>query len=163
MITAQELREVLSYDPESGAFRWIGRVNNRMPENAIAGTMMNSGYVRIKVSGRYVVAHQLAWLYVTGEWPTSNIDHVNGDRADNRIANLRLATRHENARNRKRHKNNSLGLKGVSLDKETGRFKASIWIDGGIKNLGRFNCPTAAHLAYCKAARKHFGDFAREK
>ncbi len=163
MITAEKLREVLHYNPETGVFTWINPPSNTVKKGEVAGCDRGKKYLVIGVCGKLVFAHRLAWLYVHGEWPRKYIDHVNGDRSDNRITNLREATKAENARNRAISKSNSLGLKGITFDKAIGKYKARIELDGRRKTLGLFNCPTAAHLAYCKAAREHFGDFAREK
>jgi HNH endonuclease/AP2 domain len=146
------------YDPDTGIFSWrengLGRRKGRR-----AGT--NSlGYVIICFNQRLYQAHRLAWFYVYGAWPPADIDHVNGDRADNRIANLRLATRSQNHMNRMMCRN-KIGLKGVSLHKKTGLWRARIFVGGHEISLGYWETPEQAKAAYDEAAQKYFGHFWR--
>lgn len=104
--------------------------------------------------------HRLAWFLHYGEWPTCQVDHINGDRHDNRISNLRLASSSENQRNRKRPKNNTSGYKGVSWIEHYQMWQATIKFDGKNKYLGRFDTPEEASDAYNKAALRHHGEFA---
>jgi len=164
MITAEELRKLLSYDPETGVFTWrvdrfCGRGRVRMASGDVAGATGTGGYRVITVFYNGYAAHRLAWLYMTGEWPSHHLDHINGTRDDNRWCNLRAATRAENNRNVKIKNTNAIGAKGVTNHK--GRYRARITVDGKGVHLGYFGCPTAAHLAYCKAAKEYFGEFAR--
>jgi hypothetical protein len=151
-LTADRLRELLSYDAETGAFTWLsGRGGT--PAGARAGTRDAHGYVQIQVAGRLHKAHRLAWLYVTGEWPSKEVDHANGDRGDNRIANLREATSSENKQNQRRAhaRNKSSGLLGVSWHEQAGRWRASICVDRKSRHLGLFDTAEAAHRAYTAA------------
>lgn len=91
MLTAERLREVLEYDPAIGVFRWLIKPCGQISIGDIAGCRHGEGYVQIRVIGRIYLAHRLAWLYMTGEWPISLIDHRNLDRSDNRWSNLREA------------------------------------------------------------------------
>lgn len=153
-LTAERLREVLAYDPETGIFRWkVSRPNGVKPGN-IAGTSHKDGYRYIKVLGSNWKAHRLAWLYVYGEWPKDVIDHINGESSDNRIANLRDVDRVVNAQNQRRaHKSNkSTGLIGAA--KNWGQFRAGIRIGGKMKHLGNFKTPEEAHQAYLTAKRE---------
>jgi hypothetical protein len=159
-LTAERLREVLSYYPETGIFAW--RVNtNRVRVAQVAGNLNPRGYRRIKINGRDYKAHRLAWLYMTGEWPPTEIDHINCDRDDNRWANLRTATRGQNARNARRPAHNSSGLKGASWHAGDKKWRAQIRVDGRTKHLGQFDNPIDAHKAYVAAAEEHSGKFAR--
>lgn len=168
MITVEELKQVLSYDPETGVFTYVddilaGRFGKTPCARAgdIAGGIGSDGYRKIKLRGRSYRAHRLAWLYCTGRWPRNEIDHINGIADDNRWKNLREATRAENNCNRKTSKLNSTGVKGVYWHKKNKCYCADIRVNGKKIYLGSFSCPTAAHLAYCKAAKAHFGEFAR--
>ena len=158
-LTQDYLKQVLSYDQDTGMFRHL-RTSGNGRLNAPAGFYHN-GYVLIGIDRIEYRAHRLAWLYVYGDWPLIQIDHINGIKDDNRMSNLRLATRSQNSRNSKVSKNNKCGLKGVCFEKYTGRWKAQIYFDGQNRNLGRFNTKESAHAAYIMAALKHHGEFAR--
>jgi hypothetical protein len=149
-LTRARLRELLHYDPETGQFR------RRRP--------LRPGYVAnlISIDRHIYPAHQLAWLYMTGRWGRPVIDHRDGDPANNRWANLRRATRSQNAANRRRARNNTSGFKGVSRC-ESGKWRAIVSKDGRTKRLGRYSTPQAAHAAYVAAARRLFGKFARSQ
>lgn len=116
-------------------------------------------YRLITIDGRQYRAHQLAWLYMTGKWCPLVIDHRDGDSSNNRWSNLRSATLSQSNANRRLHRNNSCGLKGVSRDR--GGWRATIHKDRQKHHLGVFPTPQEAHAAYAKEARKLFGEFAR--
>ena len=156
-LTAERLRERLSYCPETGVFRWLGARQNK---GSITGGLHN-GYCRIKIDGRKYYAHRLVWLYVHGCWPRGDIDHRNGVRDDNRLANLREATESENSRNAKRRSNNTSGFKGANWCSREAKWRAQIDVGRRKINLGYHDTPEAAHAAYRAAAKKHFGAFAR--
>ena len=168
LLSAQRLREVLHYDPETGVFTWLARpvtthqvrTWNAKFVGSVAGSP-NSGYCGVRIRGRLFYAHRLAWLYMTGEWPAAEIDHINGDPKDNRWSNLRAATPKQNQANKRRQKNNTSGFKGVSWDKDAQNWRADIRVEYRHLALGYFNTPEEAHYAYCAAAKKHFGEFAR--
>ena len=130
-LTQERLQYLLSYDRETGIFRW--RINRGRMAKAgdIAGSQGNDCYVRIRVDGKDYAAHRLAWLYMTGEWPAATIDHENINRADNRWRNLREATNAQNGTNRHKQANNTSGFKGVYVDKTSNKFCAKIKINGG--------------------------------
>lgn len=154
---AAEVRRLFDYDPETGALTW--RTGPARYRGKAAGTLLNTGYRSISVRGRRYVAHRLAWVHFHGKPPTKFLDHINGDRDDNRIVNLREATNAENMANAKCYATNKIGLKGVSAKR--GRWRAVI-VDGGRQRfLGMFDTPEEAHAAYIKAAEKRFGQFAR--
>src|SRR6185436_19695973 len=115
--------------------------------------MSKSGYVAIRVNYVLHYAHRLAWLYVHGDWPPMKLDHVNGNRADNRLHNLRLANDAQNTYNKPAQSNNTSGFKGVSQIKSTGRWRASI----NNQHLGVFSTPQLASDAYEIAALKVHG------
>jgi hypothetical protein len=165
MITAERLRELLDYDPETGFFRWAVRVSSRVCAGDLAGATDTHGYRQIKIDGRLYRSHRLAWLHFYGKWPELDIDHVNGLRDDNRILNLREATKSQNSRNSRRPKNNSSGFKGVCWDGGRRRWIAYICagnMTGKKSNkIGQYGTAEEAHAAYAEAAKKLHGDFAR--
>jgi len=158
MLTDQRLREVLAYDLTTGVFTWRRGIH-QVKAGQKAGAKNFDGYLIITVNRRGYRAHRLAWLYVYGEWPRSELDHINGVRDDNRIANLREATRAENNRNRKKQRNGCCALKGIYLVK--GRFRAQIRVRGKTTHIGYYATEKEAHAAYKAAAEKEFGAFAR--
>ncbi len=152
-LTAGRVREVLDYDPDTGVFRWMRRMGSRAPAGAVAGSLRPDGYVGIRVDRRVYFAHRLAWLIIHGAFPTDQIDHRDGHRANNRLANLRAATSEGNQQNQRRaHRNNKTGFLGVSTHRD--RFQAGIRVDGGRRYLGRFDTPEQAHAAYLDAKRQ---------
>lgn len=161
-ITQSDVRRHLLYAPETGVFirlvsKWATKIGKP------TGTIDSSGHVQIKIDGRLYLAHRLAWLYMYGEWPDLLVDHINGNSKDNRIANLRLATRRQNAHNRHRaQSNNSTGLLGVSFDRTEGKYFAQIIDSGNKKFLGYFKDGGSAHEAYLKekAMVHEFGEVA---
>lgn len=161
MITAERLHEVAIYDPVTGIFRWKIRLTNRVKIGDIAGSVTSKGYFRIRVDGHLYLAHRLAWLYMTGEWPEHEVDHDNLTKADNRWENLRAATRPQNMANTTLRTDNTSGFKGVWWHKQNKRWIAEIRTKGGRYHLGCFDNAEAAHAAYAAAAQEHFGEFSR--
>jgi len=152
-ITQEFLREWLHYDPTTGLFVWrVTRAHNATAGSR-AGSLQQKGYRVIALRGRVYREHRLVWLYVHGSWPEKEIDHVNGVRHDNRIANLRSVTGSVNCQNKKRaRRDNKLGLLGVWQRRS--RFVASIWVCGASKHIGMFDTAEEAHVAYLKAKRQ---------
>jgi hypothetical protein len=155
-VTAEWVRSILSYDPETGALRWRTDGWGERPHKVgqRAERKGAHGYLRIGVLGHQLSAHRMAWLYVYGELPSGQIDHINGDKTDNRIANLRDATPRVNSENkRSAYRNNRAGLLGVTLD-PGGRYMARIFVGGERRFLGMHDTPEMAHAAYIKAKRE---------
>ncbi len=161
IITAKRLREVLHYDPKTGVWTRLVSTANRVKVGDTAGNVNTSGYLQVVVDCRFYLAHRLAWFYMTGAWPVDQIDHINGIRDDNRFSNLRQATNSQNKANSKRRSDNKSGYKGVHWDERAGRFKAHFRNDGKVIDLGYFDSPDEAHVAYVNAARKYYGEYAR--
>jgi hypothetical protein len=161
ILTAERLKEVVTYDPDTGAFMWKHNKKGGVRAGDLAGYTDTTGYIQIRIDMRLYKAHRLAWLYVHGEWPSLHIDHINGNPHDNRIENLRLADDHQNCANSKISKNNKSGLKGVSWSKAKRRWTAHICVRRKRMWLGYFDDADGAKRAYDAAAKKHFGDFAR--
>jgi hypothetical protein len=158
-ITAERLRELLDYDPDTGWFRW--RVSSqRVRVGQIAGNYARRGYWDIMVDGRSYRAHRLAWLYMTGKFPDRELDHIDGDGTNNRFSNLREATRSQNMANSRRRSDSKCDFKGV-YQRDSSCF-AHITTNGRQIHLGRFNTPEEAHAAYMAAARLHHGEFAND-
>lgn len=157
-ISTERLREVLEYDHETGVFTWLERAPGRR-KNGRAGCIRKSGYVVIRIDGRTYLSHRLAWQHFYIEVPTNEIDHINGVKDDNRIANLRLATTAENGRNRGKQTNNTSGFKGVSWKKSDRRWCAQIKYFGRNIYLGLYSTPEEASAAYEAKARELFGSF----
>lgn len=157
-LTAERLREVVTYDPATGVLRWrIAR--GRAKVGAVAGSPEKKGYLRISIDGRRFKAHRLAWLYVKAEWPTDQIDHENGHHADNRFDNLREANNPLNCANAAVPKNNTVGFKGVA--KSGRRFTAGIKKNYRRIHLGSFDTAQEAAAAYDAKAKELWGNFAR--
>lgn len=155
------IKEVLAYDPNNGVFHWMRSTSNRAPAGSIAGSVNKHGYRMIRVDNVDYRACRLAWLIVHGEMPKGDIDHINGSRDDDRIANLRDATRQENIRNSKRRSDNTSGFKGVAWHRGAKKWTASIFTGKSV-HLGLFDTAEAAATAYSQAAKRFFGEFARE-
>lgn len=150
-LTQSDLMECISYDPETGLFSRImadGRVKCVAPKT-------DNGYIKISTKGRNYFAHRLAWLYVHGRWPDEFIDHINGDRSDNRIANLRECSAAQNSQNLAKQYNKHR-LTGVVPWKK--RFQAKICVNHKRINLGSFKTEEEAHAAYL-AAKAKYHDF----
>lgn len=157
-LTAERLREVLSYDPESGIFRWKKSRRN-VNTGKVAGTPCSGGYISIGVDQKYYKAHRLAWLYVHGVWPAELIDHINGDTSNNRISNLREATFSQNLVNRGPNTKNKTGFKGVFHNKDTGRFIACAAVNKKQKTIGSYATAEEASAAYREFVTKWHGEF----
>lgn len=153
-ITQLRLKALLHYDPDTGTFQWTGQKHGRARYKTSAGhTCKRSGYTVIGVDGILYAAHRLAWLYVHGVWPEGDTDHINRVRHDNRIANLREATRAQNMQNSGLRADSTTGHTGVTWDKSSGRWRAKIMVDGRHYCLGRFADLDAA-IAARKAAER---------
>lgn len=161
-LTAERLREILDYDPETGVFRHklsYGRVY----AGTVAGCRRARDYWGVMISKRVYLAHRLAWLYVHGAWPADEIDHINGVATDNRISNLREATSQQNKLNTAIKRRNKAGVKGAAWIAANGKWMSEIRIDGRRKFLGYFASPVEASNAYHAAAKEIHGEFYRQR
>lgn len=157
-LTADHLRSILDYDPETGRFIWLVRASAKVWPGQVAGSCNPRGYRRISFEKTTYLAHRLAWLYVHGKWPKGLMDHINGDRDDNRLVNLRVVNAKQNCWNRCARKNSRSGLKGAYYHSKNLWF-SSVETEGKVKLLGYFRTPEAAHAAYTAAAAEIFGEF----
>lgn len=169
------LRKLLDYDPESGELTWRERDcsvfndtpgrsakhscrlwNDRNAGKPALHSIDNCGYRRGSLLGRKMLSHRAAWAIFYGQWPENYIDHINGNRADNRIQNLRDVTRAENQKNQRMNCLNTSGALGVCLFKPTGKWSAEIKVGGEKFHLGYFSCKEDA-IAARKAAECRYG------
>lgn len=173
-ITQDFLKSILHYNPATGVFTWRKRPRehfatariynswNMKHAGKIAGGLTaKSKYWGLRINSKLYLAHRLAWRYVTGVWPEHELDHINCNRTDNRMANLREATHSENVKNTPMRKTNTSGYKGVTWHKHTGKWAAQIKVNSKHIHLGIFDTPEEAHAAYCEAAKKYHGLFAK--
>lgn len=160
-LTQDRLKTLLLYDQETGVF-----TNRITRSNAVVGEIAGylhapSGYWHIMLDYRKYKAHRLVWLYRHGHWPRFQLDHINGNRGDNRLVNLRECTGSQNGMNAKLKTNNTSGYKGVYWDKANERWRPFVAVDGKNRFLGRFKCLQEAVIIREAAAREFYGEFVR--
>jgi len=166
-LTAEYVRSILDYNPETGAFTWKHRSDVRKEWNTRYAGKNASNFDKsnnrffVCINHIHYYAHRLAWIYMTGEWPKELIDHEDLNPQNNKWDNLREATPSQNQQNQGKPITNTSGYKGVAFHKQRNKWRASISINNKTKHLGLFNCPTAAYFAYCRAAKEHYGEFSR--
>lgn len=160
-LRAARLRELFDYDPETGAFvRRVTRSSNARSGD-VAGCLTPYGYLVINIDGKLYMCHRLAWLYMTGGWPSDlDVDHIDGNRANNRWSNLRLATRSQNLSNRQGGKGKT-GVRGVTLSPK-GRYVAKIWVRYRPIHIGTYDTLEEAKRAREAAGHKYHGEFRGE-
>ena len=157
--TQARLHELFHYDELTGVFIWkVGR--GGVLAGAVAGGQDSCGYLQMRFCGTKASCHRLAWLYVYGVFPENELDHINGIKNDNRIENLRPATRANNMCNIGVRKNSKTGVKGVTWDTQHGKFRAQIMHQGKRHNIGRFDDAESASAAYAETAHRLHGEFA---
>ena len=153
-LTAERLRSALSYNEETGEFRRLASGGMRCPAGSIAGTTKPNGYRQIAIDSVIFLAHRLAWLHVHGVWPDGQIDHINGNRADNRLDNLRDVTQAINQQNRRAVQKGCLsGVFGAHFIKSSGRYRSSVAANGVSFYLGTFPTAEIANKAFIFAKR----------
>ena len=138
MLTQERLKELLDYDPESGLFIWKVRTSTHVKPGDHTSACSSHGYRVIGINRRLYFAHRLAWMYVYGEWPVTQINHIDRNRANNALANLRLATSAENLQNSSRRSDNTSGCKGVHWWSLRGVWTAYINVGGKRTSLGHY-------------------------
>jgi hypothetical protein len=154
-LTQKRLKELLSYDPETGIFTNLTQRSKKIKIGNVAGCTDELGYKKIVLDGFIYRGHQLAWLYMNGKLPITSLDHINEIKNDNRICNLREITKSGNAQNiLASQANNKSGFKGVCLNKNSGKYRSTININGKQISLGEHITPEEASEAYLKAKRE---------
>jgi len=153
-ITAEQLREILEYSAETGVLVWKIRPSRSVKPGDVAGCVDNKGYVTVGINRRIYKSHRLAWLIVHGVWPDGLIDHIDGNKSNNRLSNLRLVNETGNAENvRRPNKRNKSGFMGVIWFQN--KWRASITIKHKTKWLGDYATPEEAHQVYLDAKRSY--------
>jgi hypothetical protein len=149
------------FEYHDGLIFWIESPAFNIPARSLAGTLRDDGYIGVYLNKKYIFAHRIVWeMFNSPLLDTEYIDHINGQRADNRIENLRKCTLQQNAYNRGKQSNNKSGYKGVSWHKQKCKWVAQIKIDGRNKFLGFFTDPEEAYKRYCEVAKECYGEFA---
>ena len=180
LLTHDYLLSILHYDETTGVFTWRERTpdmfkdgNGRYTKERNckcwntkyagkrAGHKNHLGRIEIGIDNLKFLSNVLAWFYVYGDWPTVDVDHIDMNKSNDSINNLRLATRSQNMSNRTKQINNTTGYKGVCFDKARNKYYARIKANDKELFLGRFETAEEAHNAYFKAAKELHGEFAR--
>ena len=159
MITQEELKELIDYNSETGVFTWKVSPARQVFSGDIAGTKRKDGYIQIKVKNELILSHRLVWIYMYGYLP-KYIDHINGQRDDNRIINIREVSNQQNSLNSKISKNNTSGIKGVYWDKSRNKWTVRLSIDGKCKFFKRFDDIDLAKLVIEEVRNKYHGKYA---
>lgn len=156
------LLSLLDFDRDTGVFTWKITRGGSAKSGTIAGAKDKNGYINIRVLRKLYKAHRLAWFYVHGKWPSQDLDHVDRDKTNNAMANLREASSAQNVANSLVRIDCKANLKGVRLANGCKNvWVARITENGKRRTIGRYNSPSIAYEAYCEAARAHFKQFAR--
>lgn len=162
MLTIAKLMNSLDYSPDTGEFHWKFKANRHVNKGDVAGSLHSGrGYRDIKIGGSMYRAHRLAWFLCNGEWPIGQVDHIDGNRDNNAISNLRVATNAENAQNRKAAAVSKSGLVGATWYRRTNKWASEIAVNQKRRHLGYFATAAEAHEAY-KAAKRELHTFAPE-
>jgi hypothetical protein len=159
ILTQSDVKAKLNYDESTGLFTWINSDSPLVKNGSVAGNVNRNGYCYIGLYREVYRAHRLAWLYVTGKNPTRQIDHINGNKSDNRFANLREASNLKNTRNRNLNSNNKSGYRGVSWAAHANKWVAHVMAKGKRKKLGYYKTALSASKAFQAYAKKNHGEF----
>lgn len=154
------IRKLLTYNECDGLFRWAEDRSRLIKKGEVAGTVNGCGYIKIKINGKQYLGHRLAWLMTYGEWPNGVIDHKNHNRKDNRICNLREATKSTNSHNARKPINNTSGVKGVHWCKRKNAWIAKVQLMGKITEAGKFSSLSEAASAVMALRIRLHGEFA---
>src|SRR4051794_16317587 len=160
-MTSEVIHELFTYDSSTGALLWKRRPHARSPQRPgyVAGCVKSRGYCQIHIQGKSYQRSHLVWLYVTGQLPVDEIDHINHNPTDDRIENLRPASRSQQLANRRQMGHNTSGYRGVYFDPRKQRWAARISIFGKRKRLGTFETPEEASAVVDQAGREAYGEY----
>ncbi|MEI2684259.1 HNH endonuclease [Erwinia aphidicola] len=156
-----QMKSLLDFDPQTGVFTWKVTRNHLSRAGTVAGCNSSNGYIRIHILGRTYHAHRLAWIFQYNETSSLDIDHIDGNKKNNRIANLRLATRSQNNHNAPPNRKNTSGYRGVYFNKNAKKWMAMIIYKGERMYLGYHHTPELAAMAYQEASQKLLGEFSK--
>lgn len=160
--TVERIRELLTYEPDTGILRWrVTRRGRCCIAGREVGCKNTSGYLVVRIDNVLYYSHILVWVLMKGEWPADEIDHIDTVEDNNMWNNLRIGGRLGNTQNQKTPNTNTSGFKGVSFFKETKKWRSQIEACGRHYHLGYYVTKEEAYAAYCQAARRLHGDFAR--
>lgn len=162
MISQSRLKELLIYSSETGQFVWAAK-RKKHAAGSVAGSFSSKGYWRIKLDSVEYAAHRLAWLYVFGFFPAFELDHINQNKTDNRIGNLREASRAQNQANISHYRTNTTGARGVTWHKSAKAYQAGIKKHGRSFHLGLFKTVAEASEAYIRASKEIHGEFSAQR
>ncbi|MBK8772319.1 MAG: HNH endonuclease [Rhizobiales bacterium] len=158
-ITIEEVNRMVSYCPVTGKLFWKINKQNSGGIGSECGRTNSAGYRRVVLHGCELKAHQVVWMLHHGEWPSGIVDHANSNKSDNRIENLRLATKAQNAANRKSNSNNTTGVSGVTFHKPTRKWVARIGLNMKRIHIGSFEKKDDAVKAYMAVSANYRGEF----
>jgi hypothetical protein len=159
---ASDLKNLFHYDPDSGDLFWSAEGRGRIKKKP-AGSKLSTGYMGVVIGPKRYLVHRVCWAIFNDRWPSDQIDHINGIKTDNRIANLREALNRQNGKNLKISSRNTSGVSGVYFDNWASRWRAVIKVDGQAHNLGRWHDKEDAVKARKEAEIKYFGEWARSR
>lgn len=161
-ISQKELKEFLRYDPDTGVFTWIKTRSNRWKPGRQAGCIDGNGYWQIRISGILLLAHRAAFIYMTGDCP-KYVDHIDGNKINNKWENLRPCTKSENAFNKPNRIKSYSGIKNVSFDPRINRWYVRLKTNGRIRSFGGYGSLELAELVAFEAREKFHGEFANHR
>lgn len=165
-LRAEQVRQLLDLNVETGELRWTAAASQGRLTQRVAGSAHAGGYRQIKIGKRVHLAHRLVWLIVHGEWPHGQVDHIDGDRSNNALSNLRVVTGAQNKQNIAVTGRKSVsGLVGAVFvpggTRRRDRWESRIKVNGASRHLGHFDTPEAAHAAYLGAKAQVHPFFSR--
>ncbi|BAE72763.1 HNH endonuclease family protein [Xanthomonas phage OP1] len=163
-LTFEEVDQLLSYDAETGLLTWKVAKANHVKVGDVTGCPDRNGHLRVVLNRKIYMVHRIAWLLSKGYWPNQQIDHIDGNTANNRLDNLRECTQAQNMQNLGKRSDNKSGIQGISWYKRYQKWRAYICVNGDIQHLGYYESieEAAAARAEAKALHHTFQPFDRQ-